>query len=76
LGTYAGIIRAVLPQKHSAKSLPSVALGKESLANCRSAMTSLPSTFYPLQSVTRYLAKKAAVTATGNGDGAFAECSR
>jgi hypothetical protein len=29
-----------------------------------------------LPSVTRYSAKKAAVTATGNGDSAFAECFR
>jgi hypothetical protein len=32
--------------KHSAKSLPSVALDKESLANCTSATTSSPSTYY------------------------------
>jgi hypothetical protein len=31
---------------HSAKSLPSVALGKESSANSASAMASLPITFY------------------------------
>jgi hypothetical protein len=32
--------------KHSAKSLSSVTLGKESSANCTSATASLPSTFY------------------------------
>jgi hypothetical protein len=32
--------------KHSAKSLPSVTLGKEISANSTSATTSLPSTFY------------------------------
>jgi hypothetical protein len=34
------------PKKHSAKSLPSAALGKEGLANNTSAKASLPSTFY------------------------------
>jgi hypothetical protein len=34
------------PEKHSAKSLPSVTLGKESSTNSTSATTSLPSTFY------------------------------
>jgi hypothetical protein len=33
-------------QKHSAKALPSVALGKEGSANSTSAKTYLPSTFY------------------------------
>jgi hypothetical protein len=33
-------------ENHSAKALPSVTLGKESSANCTSATTSLPSTFY------------------------------
>jgi hypothetical protein len=34
------------PEKHSAKTLPSVTLGKESSANSTSATTSLLSTFY------------------------------
>jgi hypothetical protein len=34
------------PEKHLAKSLPSVALGKESSANSTSATASLLSTFY------------------------------
>jgi hypothetical protein len=34
------------PGKHSVKALLSVTLGKESSANCTSAMTSLSSTFY------------------------------
>jgi hypothetical protein len=34
------------PEKHSAKSLSSVVLGKEGSANSISAKTSLPSTFY------------------------------
>jgi hypothetical protein len=34
------------PEKHSAKSLPSVVFGKEGSANSTSAKASLPSTFY------------------------------
>jgi hypothetical protein len=34
------------PKKHSANALLSLTLGKESSANCTSAMTSLLSTFY------------------------------
>jgi hypothetical protein len=68
------------PQKHSAKALPSIALGKEGSAHSASAKPSLPSTF------SRALGKevcrvpdntrqrKAAVTAPGDGDGVFAEC--
>jgi hypothetical protein len=37
---------SVKPEKHSAKSLPSVTLGKESSANSTSTTASLPSTFY------------------------------
>jgi hypothetical protein len=63
------------------KALPSVALGKESLTNYTSATTSLPSTFYRtlgkdicrVSQGTRQ--RKVAITAVGNGDGAFAECS-
>jgi hypothetical protein len=33
-------------EKHSAKALPSVTLGKESSTNCTLAMASMPSTFY------------------------------
>jgi hypothetical protein len=33
------------PEKHSAKALPSVALGKEGSTNSTSAKASLPSTF-------------------------------
>jgi hypothetical protein len=66
--------------KHSAKPLPSVALGKEGSAHSASAKPSLPSVF------SRALSKvvcrvpestqqrKAAVTAPGDGDGGFAEC--
>jgi hypothetical protein len=41
-----GLFAECLPIKHSAKSLPSVALGTQSLANCTSVMASLPCTFY------------------------------
>jgi hypothetical protein len=66
--------------KHSANFLLSVALGKEGSAYSASAKPSLLSTF------SRALGKvvcrvpestrqrKAAVTATGDGDGVFAEC--
>jgi hypothetical protein len=66
--------------KHSAKTLLSVALGKEGSAHSASAKPSLPSTF------SRALGKevcrvpdstrqrKAAVTAPGDGDSVFAEC--
>jgi hypothetical protein len=37
---------SVKPEKHSAKSLPSVTLNKESSAKSTSAMASLPCTFY------------------------------
>jgi hypothetical protein len=64
------------------KALPSVTLGKESSVNCTSAMTSLPSIFYlalgkdfcQVSAGTRQ--RKVAVTAAGNGNGAFAECTR
>jgi hypothetical protein len=67
------------PEKHSAKALPSVALGKEGSTHNASAKPSLPSTF------SRALGKevcrvpestrqrKAAVTATSDGDGVFAD---
>jgi hypothetical protein len=35
-----------MPEKHSAKALPSVTLDKEGLVNCTLATTSLPNTFY------------------------------
>jgi hypothetical protein len=41
-----GLFAECMPEKHSAKSLPSVTLDKESSANCKLATTSLPSTFY------------------------------
>jgi hypothetical protein len=60
------------PEKHSANTLPSVTLGKESSTNSTSATTSLPSTFYRVPVGTRQ--RKGVVTAPGDGDGAFAEC--
>jgi hypothetical protein len=62
------------PDKHSAKTLPSVTLGKESSANNTSATASLPSTFYQALVSLGTRQRKAVVTAPGNGDGAFAEC--
>jgi hypothetical protein len=66
--------------KHSAKALPSVALGKEGSTNSASTKPSLPSTFS--RALDKELCRvpgstrqrKAAVTAPGDGDGVFAEC--
>jgi hypothetical protein len=41
-----GIRHSANPEKHSTKSLPSVVLDKDGLANSTSAKASLPSTFY------------------------------
>jgi hypothetical protein len=41
-----GLFAECLPGKHSTKSLPSAALGTQSLANCTSVAASLPCTFY------------------------------
>jgi hypothetical protein len=68
--------------KHSAKDLPSVALGKEGSAHSASVKPSLPSTFS--QALDKVVCRvpentrqrKAAVTAPGDGDGVFAECPR
>jgi hypothetical protein len=58
-------------EKHSAKSLPSVALGKEGSTNSTSAKASLSSTF------SRALGKeKRPSRRRGDGDGVFAECFR
>jgi hypothetical protein len=81
------------PEKHSAKSLPSVVLGKEGSANSILAKASLPSTFY--RALGKDFAechlvlgkdfaechlvlgkKKRPSRRRGDGDGAFAECSR
>jgi hypothetical protein len=71
-----GIRRFVECLKHSAKFLPSVTLGKESLANSTSATASLPSTFYRALGTFGTRQRKAIVMVTGNEDGTFAECSR
>jgi hypothetical protein len=63
-------------EKHSAKTLSSVALDKEISANSTSAMTSLPSTFYRALGKVGTRQRKMAVTAPGDGGGDFAECSR
>jgi hypothetical protein len=48
IGLFAECLKhSVKPKKHSAKSLPSVELDKESSVNCTSITASLPSTFYP-----------------------------
>jgi hypothetical protein len=62
--------------KHLAKCLPSVTLDKERSVNSTSATASLPSTFYRALSRVSLgtWQRKVAVTAPGNGDGAFAEC--
>jgi hypothetical protein len=60
--------------KHSTKARKhSTTLGKESLADCTSAMASLPSTFYCRVSLGTQQ-RKLDVMAAGNGDSVFAEC--
>jgi hypothetical protein len=72
-----GIGRFAECLKHSAKCLPSVTLDKESSAKSTSATVSLPSIFYrTLGKTLDTQQRKAVITTTGNGDGAFAECSR
>jgi hypothetical protein len=47
LGRFAECLKhSANPEKHSAKSLPSVALGKEGSVNYASVKASLPNTFY------------------------------
>jgi hypothetical protein len=47
IGRFAECLKhSAKPDKHSATTLPSVTLGKESSANSTSATASLPSTFY------------------------------
>jgi hypothetical protein len=66
--------------KHSAKTLPSVTLGKQDSAYSASAKPSLPSTLFRAlgKEVCRVpyntRQRKAAVTTSVDGDGAFAEC--
>jgi hypothetical protein len=83
IGLFAECLKhSTKPEKHSAKSLSSVALDKESSANCTSVMTYLPSTFYrtldkDFTECHRVFGKrKVTVTVTGNRDDAFGECSR
>jgi hypothetical protein len=83
LGRFAECLKhSANPEKHSAKSMPSVALGKDGSANCASVKASLPSTFY------RALSKDFAECQTvlgkeklssrrwGDGDSVFTECPR
>jgi hypothetical protein len=56
------------------EGLPSVTLGKESLANCTSTMASLSNTFYRTLDKDFTRQRKVVVTAPGNGDGAFVDC--
>jgi hypothetical protein len=64
------------PEKHSVKSLSSVTLDKESSANNTSATASLLSMFYRELGSLATRQRKVAVTAPGDGDNAFIECSR
>lgn len=61
------------------KHLANVTLNKEISTNCTLATSSLPILFYRSLGIYRVLPDtrqiKVVVTATGNGDGAFAECA-
>jgi hypothetical protein len=72
IGCFAKCLKhSAKPEKHSAKYLPSVALGKEGSMNSTSIKASLPSTF------SRALGKeKRPSWRRGDRDSVFAECSR
>jgi hypothetical protein len=71
---YAKNTTGVDPKKHSAKSLPSVTLGKERSANCTLATASLPSTFCRARVPFGTRQRKVVVTVPSDGDRSFAEC--